>query len=162
MYPPLFGELFWDTSLVVAMSLPDKLAAIHKRYFADFIYGLVHLVPCPSCSNHGVEYVVKHPPTEIDSRSAAEAYIVEFHNSVNRLLKKATFTVDEAKKALLLRLYSDFKDMPLAMKRREEDSLRIRELQDQVQKLQGGGTITTFGTVNSEAFMWISLTLFIL
>lgn len=160
MYPPLFGSLLWDTLLVVALNFPKVPQDLHKRYFKDLIYGVIFLTPCPQCAGHGVEYVKSHPP-EVNSTEEAVKYVVDFHNSTNKRLGKAEFTVEEATKAIVMRMSRDFKDMPLIQQRRVEDSKRITELQAQVQKLQGGGTIHSF-TGGSDVFLYVSISLLIL
>lgn len=155
MYPPLFGDRLWDTALIIALNFPEIAQDMHSQYFANLMYGIVYLTPCPSCSSHGVTYVVEHPPI-VRTRDQAVAYVVDFHNSVNVKLGKATMNINEAKAALLQRLEGDYKDLPRAQQMRKEDSARIIALQEQVKKLEGGGTITSN---NSDAVFYTAIAL---
>ncbi len=161
MYPPLFGPVIWDTALIIALNFPEQPTDMEQRYWTDFLYGMVYLLPCPSCKLEAVRYVTEHPPLA-RTREEAVQYVVDFHNFVNKRLGKVIVTKDEATRALVKRFDKDYKDLGRAMQVRKEDAEKIQELQAQVQKLQGGGTIQSLNPLQSEAFAWISLAEFIL
>lgn len=174
MYPPLFGPMIWDTMLLLAMSYPETPNDQYQKLMKDFLTSLCHLLPCPGCSNHAVEYLNTHP-INLSSKQTVTQWVVDFHNAVNIRLGKATYTVDEAKKALIKRIDGDMKDLSRALQIRKEDSQRIIQLQSQLHALLTNkpldqpinvqalsDELNNTNTSTNDIWMWVAISFMIL
>jgi len=156
MYPPLFGPHIWDTLMYVALNYPTEPTEEQQQVMTQFLTTLVRVLPCPGCANHAIKYVELHPPHVSNGEKLLE-WVVAFHNHVNIKLKKPVMSVLEAKQALILRNAAQIKQLPRALQIREEDALRIQNLQFQIQRLQESTT-----TNNETLYFWIMIGLSVL
>ncbi len=140
MFPPLWGHIFWDNILIIAINYPIKPTEYQQKKFQEFIESVIFLLPCGSCAVSGVVYLQQHPPINIGSRKEAIQYVVDFHNHVNVKLGKATMTPKQAVEAFDMRMKKNFVDLPRAMQIRNEDSERIKTLEQKLVSFEGGST----------------------
>lgn len=162
MYPPLFGHLLWDTSLVIAANYPVKATEYAQKMFENFIQGIVFLTPCPTCAQSALAYVKEHPPANISSRQEAVKYVVDFHNFVNRKLGKAEMTVKEALESLVERFKKDFAELPRAMQIRQEDAKRIETLNQRLTQFESGSPVINNPNSTDSIFIYVTVAFSIL
>ena len=135
MYVGAFGPITWDVLLLCALNYPSDPNEHKQKSMLQFILGLVNVLPCDGCSVHAVQYTKLHPPN-VTSSNALVDYIVTFHNTVNSETGKRSYTVEEAKHALLNRYFKDGEEMSRAQNIRKEDCAKITELQTTISALQ--------------------------
>jgi Erv1 / Alr family len=95
MHPNFFIAI-WDTMYLLARALPFELDDLQKNTFIEFIKGLLPALPCPNCKMHAMNYYMDHNLNYIRTGQEAVEWVVSFHNSVNMLNGKRTYTVQEA------------------------------------------------------------------
>lgn len=152
--PYFFGPVVWDTMLIYAMNFPDMPSDQQQKDMLLWITKTMEFLPCPSCSMHAKEYVIKHVPN-VSCRAKLVEYIVEFHNYVNLQMGKATMSIDEAKSMLIERLKESIDTktyLPRAMEIRREDHVRITNLQNKVAKLTQEAQVYDANTHHSIYF----------
>jgi hypothetical protein len=106
MYPPLF-DCIWESLLVMTRALPSgALTELQIQQVCALITGVMPLIPCASCSFHGIAYIAEHPPTRIETGQDAFDWIVAFRNKVNQLTYTSakTYTSEEAQEDLQKRM----------------------------------------------------------
>jgi hypothetical protein len=77
-----------------------------RKYFINFMKTLSEVFPCKHCGEHFREYIKTHPlenikamtPSDYDvyNKNSSFSYIYDFHNVVNRRLKKCIFSYTDA------------------------------------------------------------------
>jgi hypothetical protein len=77
-----------------------------RKYFINFMKTLSDVFPCKECGEHFREYIKKHPledikamtPSDYDdyNKNSSFSYIYDFHNVVNRRLKKRIWSYTDA------------------------------------------------------------------
>lgn len=135
----VFGHVIWDHLSFTALAFsktPSKLQQDRMKQYLNLV--MAHL-PCPGCAGHATKYVRQHPP-DTSNGDALYAWLVEFHNQVNKRTsdgkKRHDWTVEEAKDALIARHFGDQKGLIRANAVRREDHLEIKKLRSEVRALE--------------------------
>lgn len=68
-------------------SLPRCTGSNARDRIATAFCQLVHVIPCPKCRAHAIQWVAQHSPYAIKHIDMKQ-YFFEFHNSVNARLNK--------------------------------------------------------------------------
>ena len=95
-----FGPGIWYSLHSLAYNADN--GRIRKTTFVEFAEMLRRTFPCPECRRHYNSYVEQNPIPQVKYFE----WTVNFHNTVNRRLshkygvKKCTFTIEEARKAV--------------------------------------------------------------
>lgn len=86
----------WGTPLWIFIHLFSNL--IHESFFLQnriqvlkLLHTLLHTLPCPQCDKDTQNYLKKHNLFHISSKAALIQYFFDFHNYVNKKLKKPEF-----------------------------------------------------------------------
>jgi hypothetical protein len=94
--PTVWGPFFWHTIHIVALGYPKNPTYTDKKCAKDFYESLAFLLPCAICREHYKEHLATHPITTfLDSRTDLIKWTIEIHNSVNKSLGKAEWTLPE-------------------------------------------------------------------
>lgn len=137
MWTAAWGQLGWDLLSLSALNYPRDPSPERQASMNAYIEGFLANLPCDGCSLHAKQYVAQHPP-DLSSDQALFAWVVAFHNEVNKRTGKRTYTVDEAKTALIERYFGDHKNLSRAQQIRREDARTIERLEKQLN--DAGGT----------------------
>jgi hypothetical protein len=98
--PQLWGAIFHDCMLFVALTYPEKPSQEQCTHMTSFLFGMFHSLPCELCKPHAVSYIQDTPP-DVSSRTNLLEWIITFHNNVNdRLGKKSDWKVSDAIQSL--------------------------------------------------------------
>lgn len=92
-----WGNCTWKTAHHFAMAYPCEPTAQDKRQMKTWITSLCHNLPCEECQGHCKTYVASNPP-DVTSSCSLQAWWFEFHNAVNKRLKKPVFTAAQYQK----------------------------------------------------------------
>ena len=97
LFPPsVWGPFFWHTIHIVAIGYPKNPTYIDKKCAKEFYESLSHLIPCSVCRTHYKEHITSNPLTPfLDSRTDLIKWTVDIHNSVNKMLGKPEWTMEE-------------------------------------------------------------------
>lgn len=133
MYTVAWGQTLHDALTFVVLAYPEKNPTIDQqeniRKF--FKYTFANL-PCPMCIAHATRYFKGNPPP-VGSQKELHEWLVTFHNSINRRTgKKADWTVEESRKAIFDRHFTDLKKLDRANNMRIEDSRMMNKLSAKV------------------------------
>ena len=94
--PSVWGPFFWHTIHIVALGYPKNPTYIDKKCAKDFYESLTYLLPCSVCRNHYKEHITANPLTPfLDSRTDLIKWTVDIHNSVNKMLGKPEWSMEE-------------------------------------------------------------------
>jgi len=95
MWVGLFGPI-WDALVLLMRSLPQDYLTpelqetVHKNIVSTMV-----LLPCSPCVARATVYLLNNPLSNIKTGQDAFAWVVHFHNSVNRELGKPEYTVEQ-------------------------------------------------------------------
>ena len=97
IFPPsVWGPFFWHTIHIVAIGYPKNPTYIDKKCAKEFYESLAYLIPCSVCRTHYKEHITSNPLTPfLDSRTDLIKWTVDIHNSVNKMLGKPEWTMEE-------------------------------------------------------------------
>jgi len=97
LFPPsVWGPFFWHTIHIVAIGYPKNPTYIDKKCAKEFYESLAYLIPCSVCRTHYKEHITSNPLTPfLDSRTDLIKWTVDIHNSVNKMLGKPEWTMEE-------------------------------------------------------------------
>lgn len=107
MYPPMWGRYYWAVIHIMTMQHDHGLTKDASKMISMIIQNL----PCPGCSKHAQEYLLKHP---FPSDTTALEWGIKFHNEVNLRTGKPVMSIEDAKNAI--------KDMLLSFREGEDQS----------------------------------------
>ena len=96
--PDVFGPAMWFTLHTGAAHLPNTLSPISIARTKAFINGIPEMVPCIECSEHARAFIEDNK-LAIDNMKRGDdvfKFYVDFHNYVNKRLKKPTITYEKA------------------------------------------------------------------
>lgn len=94
--PTVWGPFFWHTIHIVALGYPKSPTYTDKKCAKEFYESLAFLLPCTICRQHYKEYLKNNPLTPfLDSKKDLLKWTIDNHNSVNKMLGKPEWTVEE-------------------------------------------------------------------
>lgn len=94
--PTVWGPFFWHTIHIVALGYPKSPTYTDKKCAKEFYESLAFLLPCTICRQHYREYLKNNPLTPfLDSKKDLLKWTIDNHNSVNKMLGKPEWTVEE-------------------------------------------------------------------
>lgn len=134
MWPPLWGHYYWrviHNSTLLYCKTPQEWEEIEKskdeqnswlmkvfegsECFPDEALSalkyMISKLPCPSCKMHANRYIndQDHLLEDVKFGSDAFMYFVDFHNEINRRLKKVEFNVTQVLQSINLDVISNGK-----------------------------------------------------
>jgi len=104
--PEIWGPHFWNVINSIALSYPDKPNIQDQNNVASFLNSLQKVLPCEKCRNHFSENLQKYPLTQaLNSRDNFINWVIDVHNSVNKMNGKRILSYQEGIKAMNNNLY---------------------------------------------------------
>ena len=91
------GPGVWTTIHLLAANIESS---VDRKMFEGFMEGLRAKFPCEKCRTHMNEYMKAYPVGKTFRSSNLEStfeWTVDFHNAVNRRLRKPAMSMDEAR-----------------------------------------------------------------
>lgn len=89
-----WGPLGWDWMHNLAICYP-LLSSENDIFFTlTKIYEFINKLPCKNCKNHAINYINKNP-INLTSNANFQYWVFNFHNSVNKRIKKKKFSILE-------------------------------------------------------------------
>ena len=95
--PKVFGPGTWITTHVYSLVCEQSGRKRDYRQFASYTYRMIHALPCGKCRRHAVRYLDRHAIPMSKLEGSIFRWTVDFHNSVNRRLKKPVVTEQQAR-----------------------------------------------------------------
>jgi hypothetical protein len=85
----LWGPKYWEFFHTISAMYPEKPSKLDKKMALIFLKSIGDIIPCPKCANHYKKNLKKIPiKNNLDSRGKFMKWFVNFHNIVNKMLKK--------------------------------------------------------------------------
>lgn len=108
MKPDVWGPHAWIFLHSITLEYPEYPTYEDKQNMRNFINALKHILPCQKCKINFGDHLQKYPLTDniLNSKSSLIKWLIDIHNSVNKLTHKKELTYEEAL-AQLLKLYDD-------------------------------------------------------
>ena len=106
MKPEIWGPHAWIFLHSITLEYPDHPTNEDKQNMTNFINALKYVLPCHKCKINFNDHLQSHPLTNniLSSKSNLIKWLIDIHNSVNKLTNKKELTY-EAALAQLLQLY---------------------------------------------------------
>lgn len=89
-----WGRRGWRWLHITAINYSRFPSVGEARVVYRRIWNFVKGLPCDNCCEHGLSYLISHPPDLANSESL-QRWVCEFHNSVNTRLKKPIVSYEE-------------------------------------------------------------------
>lgn len=106
--PINWGSSYWTMIHMTALyyGVPGVK---NEKEFEKFFESLPHLLPCPGCGVHCIEYMTLHPPPIIGTcgTDALFNWTVDFHNAVTERTRKGTQITHEQAKKIYMDIFND-------------------------------------------------------
>lgn len=80
----IWGAPIWTLFHTLAEKTTDETFAIVGKDIVDIISKICNNLPCPSCTEHATDYMLKNKFNNINSRDALREFLFKFHNDVNK------------------------------------------------------------------------------
>jgi hypothetical protein len=92
-----WGPTFWSFLHLVSSKYPDNPKSKDRKNIEKLINSLSYIIPCHICRNHFSNNLKLNQLTINDTNSKTNIiqWFINFHNIVNRMLKKKEYTYDE-------------------------------------------------------------------
>ncbi|RNE94817.1 putative 2Fe-2S iron-sulfur cluster binding domain containing protein [Trypanosoma rangeli] len=123
--PGNLGHAGWDVLHTAAAVYPYRPSPLQQEAFAAFLHSWSHVYACSHCGYHMRRYLKRNPPVVTD-KLALNRYLCEFHNTVNKSVKKPMYDCDPM--TVLRRWHPTFPNM--------EDQPTIEEQIAEQQRLE--------------------------
>ena len=94
-----WGPYTWNLLHTLSENINTSSDNFEEKFkeFKRLIYTIVSNLPCPLCTKHSVLYFRKHNIDKV-SPNEMKKFIFEFHNDVNKNLKKELFNYEDLEK----------------------------------------------------------------
>lgn len=98
MKPSIWGPPTWTFLHSITLNYPDNPTSEDKIHMKNFIDSLGNVLPCLKCKYNFKLHLKDHPLTEavLDSKKNLIMWMIDIHNSVNKLTNKKIYSYDEA------------------------------------------------------------------
>jgi hypothetical protein len=97
MEPRVWGKYIWTSMHILALGYPDKPTQEEKENYKEFYVNLWKVIPCYKCSINYQKHLQELPIDEfLNDNMSLFKWTVDFHNIVNKYLRKKEWTFEEA------------------------------------------------------------------
>lgn len=98
MNSTIWGPPTWFFLHTVTLKYPDNPSDSDKNNFREFISVIGKNLPCDICRHNFFIHIKYHPLTDqiLNSRTSLFKWMVDIHNSVNKLKNKREYSYEEA------------------------------------------------------------------
>jgi hypothetical protein len=121
-----WGPITWIFLHSFAELVPEETFDGNRDFVLNSVTEILGSLPCPNCSSHAMKYLKSSNFVRIERKEHLKIWLHQFHNAVNRRLKKPEFSVEERDvlypRADIRKIYREFKTI-FGMKR--ADNLMI-------------------------------------
>tara|TARA_Y100000992_G_scaffold219594_1_gene152035 strand:- start:3701 stop:4153 length:453 start_codon:yes stop_codon:yes gene_type:complete len=92
-----WGPQTWNMIHTLSVSINENHIHFNTKIkeLISHIYNICVNLPCPACTTHATNYMKKHNPKNITDKVSLVEFFFNFHNDVNKNLKKPIFTIDK-------------------------------------------------------------------
>lgn len=97
MNPQIWGKHAWIFLHSVSFGYPNNPTEQDKMNFKFFFNSVANVLPCQVCQHHFKSNLTKHPLNyhALSNRQNLVRWLIDLHNSVNKLTNAKTYTYDE-------------------------------------------------------------------
>lgn len=97
-----WGGVYWEYIHLISFKYPDNPTENDITMAKKFINGISDIIPCDICANHFKTNLNKNKITDeiLKSRMNFIKWTIDFHNVVNKMLNKKTYTFNESYKVI--------------------------------------------------------------
>jgi FAD-linked sulfhydryl oxidase len=93
--PTLWGRQAWHFIHFIALNYPEKPKERDKKLYTDFLNALPHVLPCPICGSHFMDFMALNQP-KLNNKYDFFKWTVDAHNDVNKRYNKKVISYEEA------------------------------------------------------------------
>ena len=104
MKPEVWGPHAWIFLHSITLEYPNNPSSDDKLNVKNFMNSLGKVIPCQKCKVNFNNHLEKNPLTDeiLMSKSNLVKWLIDIHNSVNKMNNKKEMTYEESLKNLLL------------------------------------------------------------
>ena len=92
----VWGPIYWRLIHVIVFALPDDVVVSEKLEIVSILKSICVNIPCPTCQEHATAFMNRIRWTLVRNKWDFLKLLNDFHNSVNKRLKKKSFTLEES------------------------------------------------------------------
>lgn len=122
MKPDIWGPMAWSLLHSITLEYPETPSQLEKDNMRQFINSFGKVLPCDKCKINFINHLEELPLTDIvlASRTNFIKWMIDVHNSVNRMNNKKELSYHEALKNMLIisngtNNYGDNKNLVIIM-----------------------------------------------
>lgn len=93
--PRIFGPGTWTVTHVLGLVSDESGKSGDYKFYERYVFRMVHALPCAKCRRHAVKYINSNP---VPKDKSMFEWSVNFHNTVNKRLKKPIVSLEDARK----------------------------------------------------------------
>lgn len=103
MKPEVWGPHAWIFLHSITLEYPDYPTGEDKRNMSNFMNSLKYVLPCEKCRINFENHLEQYPLTNdiLSSKSNLIKWLIDIHNSVNKMNNKRVLSYEESLKGLL-------------------------------------------------------------
>lgn len=102
MKTSIWGPSAWTFLHAISFAFPDEPSEEHKEAALNLFSSLQLLLPCGDCCSHYCStFQRKELSQHLESKDTFSRWLVNFHNMVNKRLRKPDFSYEQAKQHYL-------------------------------------------------------------
>jgi hypothetical protein len=109
MKPEIWGPSTWVFLHSITLNYPDSPTTEDKHNITSFFEYIGKVLPCDKCKVNFQSHLEKTPITDqvVSSRKNLVLWLIDIHNSVNRMNNKPVLSHEEALRKIITRYYCD-------------------------------------------------------
>ena len=93
-----WGNISWILMHSLAQKVTENKFINCKEILIRIIFDICNNLPCPDCREHAIKLLKTSNIHKISNKQALISFLCEFHNIVNKKLKKPTKNIEEVEK----------------------------------------------------------------
>lgn len=93
-----WGNISWILMHSLAQKIGENKFLNSKQILIKIIFDICNNLPCPDCREHAIKLLKTSNINKISNKKELISFLCEFHNIVNKKLKKPTKNIEEVEK----------------------------------------------------------------
>jgi hypothetical protein len=93
-----WGNISWILMHSLAQKVTENNFLNCKQILIKIIFDICNNLPCPDCREHAIKLLKTSNINKISNKKQLISFLCEFHNIVNKKLKKPTKNIEEVEK----------------------------------------------------------------
>ena len=93
-----WGNISWILMHSLAQKVTENKFLNCKQILIRIIFDICNNLPCPDCREHAIKLLKTSNINKISNKKELISFLCEFHNIVNKKLKKPTKNIEEVEK----------------------------------------------------------------